>query len=1711
MKKVSLLFALLCTFALGAFAQDGSWDNFRDTSWGTNYDEVESFTIENSAQLAQLAYMVNHPENNKHEFVGKTVILAADLDLSAHYWECIGQRSDGKSFSGTFLGNGHTISGMYIEDTKNFSGLFGYTENATIKQVKIANSTIQGQGDIGGIVGWGESGLIEDCHVGSDVSIKITQNNTRYVGGIAGHITGSSDNPLILRYCSSKVGMVITQDNITGTSYCGGIVGCTDSKSSVESSLFIGDRIVGEYNVGAIIGSNEGQVANCFYRTTLSTLKGIGNVETDDKALPAKTITFNNETRFSINDIVYDGIIKAYGQCLEFEGTYYSATGKEVAVTLDSPSVGWDYSFILSDNTASQKPSPGYALITIGQEDLMITYYSVWVFHGEGTEEQPYLINSVEDLNMLSKLSNGFLKMNFDGCYFKLTADLEYDGPENNFMPISYRFTNITNLSPQFERYFGGHFDGDGHTISGINVVNTGAYDNDEVTVGLFALAKNATIKNLTIANSSFTGSNVLGGIVGSMNKGQIENCHVTNTVTIQPYSSRSMGFAGGIAGEADNSSIKGCTSAASIILPNENVRAERIGGIVGSFSGTTLQDCLYYGDACRFFTSATHVQIGSIAGFASGTLTNNLYDKNKAPLGAIGGSNKDGSTDKDGANAAYIMTIKQPIYLGKTAEYIQLTDAETNTYTSFENAPAIKVYNSMLSYGDKYYVKPAKAITLTSGDKYNAAYTIETAEITNSTFNMPEADVIVSASDIYRKEWGGKGTEAEPYTIPDVAALNALAEEVKGSNLAASFAGKYFKMTADIDYSKAPTDKDNGYSNYEPIGYMTSTGEGRCFSGVFNGDGHTLKGIKLNTPTDGRATQGVFGLIGDEHNGPAVKNLKLENSTFVAVDNTIVGGIVSTMFNNGLIENCEVASTVRFGIHSSTPDKVTIGGIVGENGTILANISNCFTEAKFDLGNEARAYNIGAIAGHGSAVLSNNYYHVSNADVKGVGAENSFTGTDIDGAKPVYTLTFSDVEGGTSSTDSEATTTRNEKGYYLEGSKLHLVYTPDGDVHSGYSFSTESTSSTIEGYTLTVGSADVVVATTLDPSQYPGLGTEGDPYQIWNTTQMAKLADDINKDTGWTNYPDTFFKLMADLEYDYDTENNYTPVGLYYSHNGEWSRYFAGTFDGNGHSISGVRVSNTPNYKPTGIFGLVTGTVKNLTVKHSKFERKNNNYGSYGPIAGMVDGEKSLIENCHVTNDVEIVMDINDQNMSSGGVVGTLNHGTVKGCTSAAVWTLQKGNGTDNKESVFGYIVGSSSGATGASTTTVTDCFYYNEDKDLGSWSYCGGIVHNPDKTTITRCYHIYKGTNATGAAHIISFPDNDFIINDLSYENDHLKTYANGGLLFDGKLYINQGQNLSVTYDGDRVEGDNLSENFEIVSYETKSQLTERGAAITDQTGKNATITMGEKDAAVVLSLVLDATAAEENVNYQKMELQDGNQNNVTIKNLKLYADKCWNTLCLPFDVTINNDTESDDYIVGNTFVNATAKTMKSSSFADGTLSMQFSEDLTTIPAGTPFLIKFNRSGNNLVSPVFRDVIVDRTKPKETETDKVSLVGSWEQTTLLGHNNFVLYMGSNNTLYYPTDDVTINGFHAYFQLNGLEVDELKEGSVKSFILDFGDGESTGIRTIGNGQGTIDPSVNGEWYDLSGRRIAVPSTSTIPSVLPKGVYINNGRKIIIK
>ncbi|MBQ6768842.1 MAG: hypothetical protein IJP46_09315 [Prevotella sp.] len=1107
-KKVLLFLALLCMVAQGAWAASGSWsdEENRDLTWGSNYESASSFTISTAAQLAQLAYMVNNGKN----FSGKTVTLGADIDLSAHYWVPIGcERSSYNTFNGTFDGALHTIRGMETTfttesyDSNSNANVYGYhmglfgdiwdsTKATVIKRVKLAKSTITGREYVGGIVGRNEGATIEGCHVAEDVKIIVTVTKADRIGGIAGvNSTG------VIKYCSSKV--VIDANENSELSFCGGIVG--DNGSEIYYCLFVGDQIDGTEYVGGIAGRSSGndvKLEHNIYYTNNSNLKGI-NGEDSENIYPAKKVTFGDDG-FSIKeDFDYTGFMKwvsagIYHYVIVLDDIIYSRTGMAFSITHTLPEVGYDYDLVLSDNTAEFDDYRGFTWVKIGNDDLTITFETSKAFDGEGTEESPFLIQSMADIKKLSKISNGILPITFEGCYFKLTTDLTFNGTENEFVPISY----IQNEDgDSFKRYFSGHFDGDGHVISGLNL----KFLTDEIyrveALGFFGKIKNGSVKNLVIKNSTLVCYHNTGAIVGEMETGLIENCHVGSDVTILKSEKGYPERVGGIVGKASGT-IKGCTCAATIEFPDKARAAYSVGGIVGLFQSTsstssTMQDCLYYGDATAFNyfdTPGEFHNIGTLAGdaYQNPVFLCNLYDKNKANVSAIGDYNKDSDYDQEGACGAYIVNISQPVYLGNTLDILKVNNVATTTYPTFENFPSLTVFDGFMSLDGTYYAKANAEIAMTTGDKYRATLSVADAVISDNGFTMPEADVTVTATDIARKEWGGSGTEAAPYTIANVAAMNALAEEVNGSAAATyCFAQQYFKMTADIDYSNEAIDKDNGKSNYAPVGYWKNdeSQSRRFFSGIFDGDGHTLSGLMINTPTENRITQGVFGMIGDDNNTATVKNLKLANSTIVAIDNTYVGGIVSYLLNDALVDNCEVASNVRFGIHSGdNPDKVAIGGIVGVASTQYAKISNCFSEGNFDLGKEARAYNTGAIVGlyNNESKFTKNYYRISNAEVKGVGAADKFTGTDVDGANAALTLTFNEVDGGTSSTDTEATITHNGTGYFIAGNAVNLKY--EGDyTDNGYTFSTDSEGSTVSGKTLTVGTEDVEINTAINIS----------------------------------------------------------------------------------------------------------------------------------------------------------------------------------------------------------------------------------------------------------------------------------------------------------------------------------------------------------------------------------------------------------------------------------------------------------------------------------------------------------------------------------------------------------------------------------------------------------------------------------------------------
>lgn len=171
-------------------------------------------------------------------------------------------------------------------------------------------------------------------------------------------------------------------------------------------------------------------------------------------------------------------------------------------------------------------------------------------------------ISSARELNEFAqKVNNG---NSYEGMTVKLTNDIVYDGVTvNNYTPIG------------LEKYFGGTFEGDGHTISGIIVSN-------QSCAGLFGWVK-GKVQNVTVKNCTFEGASRSGGIAGGLETGsnitgEIVNCQVLDC-TIKTTSD-----VGGIAGYTDSDTlILNCLSNSSVV---QSSQFDCAGGIAGDCRG---------------------------------------------------------------------------------------------------------------------------------------------------------------------------------------------------------------------------------------------------------------------------------------------------------------------------------------------------------------------------------------------------------------------------------------------------------------------------------------------------------------------------------------------------------------------------------------------------------------------------------------------------------------------------------------------------------------------------------------------------------------------------------------------------------------------------------------------------------------------------------------------------------------------------------------------------------------------------------------------------------------------------------------------------------------------------------------------------------------------------------------------------------------------
>lgn len=241
--------------------------------------------------------------------------LADNIDLTGKDWTPIGT-SFGNSYTGTFDGGNHTITGLTVTGSNEYAGLFGRigsggkVKNVTLKDVKIESNN--GMGNVGGVAGW-SYGNIENCSVSGSVS----GNST--AGGVVGAQWGGS-----ITGCSSSA-------TVKGVTYAGGIAGETNYGATLTACYATGDvtlEIAPTENIsgGGVVGFNGGSSILACY--------AIGNV----------TSTGSSTGSVCIGGLLgnnYTAVTACYWKNNQEQGIGYNQGGTDVEATKVGGNITW--------------------------------------------------------------------------------------------------------------------------------------------------------------------------------------------------------------------------------------------------------------------------------------------------------------------------------------------------------------------------------------------------------------------------------------------------------------------------------------------------------------------------------------------------------------------------------------------------------------------------------------------------------------------------------------------------------------------------------------------------------------------------------------------------------------------------------------------------------------------------------------------------------------------------------------------------------------------------------------------------------------------------------------------------------------------------------------------------------------------------------------------------------------------------------------------------------------------------------------------------------------------------------------------------------------------------------------------------------------------------------------------------------------------------
>ena len=1345
---------------------------------------------------------------------------------------------------------------------------------------------------------------------------------------------------------------------------------------------------------------------------------------------------------------------------------------------------------------------------------------------GSGTSGDPYKISSTADLNKLAADVNS--GTTYEGTYFIVTANIAYnpnvltidgDGDSNadsNFTTIGGRTTT------EYSKPFKGHFDGNGKTISGIRIYRNGDFNGFiDWYQGLFGIIDGGEVKNVILTDASITGDHYCGGIVGKNIGGTISNCKVTNTVCIGTINAQNISCHGGIAGLNDGGTISGCVSSVQLTTVNLS-NIHDYGGITGDNNAGgnpgTLRDNLVIGAIIPEVTGGYYGAITGLSSNVSGKESCNYYI-NCTVAGTPNATNvgtwyANENTPYDAAGARQALTVAIPTngtpsgtatpynvsgitgYTGKSGgssttenNIILYNDGTTSTYYSGAGETVTFLYNY-----DGYQVSVTDADQVKVDFTKDIIQTSETNIYHNHTFTMPAKAVTITATDVWDAAHKNGSTEANAYVITSTAGLDLLAQNVNAGRV---YINMYFKLGANITYTHT-TDWDDATStenNFTPIGSEYPI----FFGGHFDGKNHTISGIRIYS-NDGN--QGLFG-NGGVPSIREIKNIKLANARIKG--NSYVGGIVGRN-ENYTITNCHIASDVAIiatnyncggiaGSDGGTNSSIIgctsaatvsgnnyVGGIAGE---IIGSITDCFVTGATVSGTSK----VGAIAGfkNTDGTLKNNYYTNSTVTIGGTAATDAgCNGADVAGARKAYTVTLdTDVLMDGTCTAHGSTPNAGDISIKSFDDNSGILYTINGSGSTTYAGATETiklkyTGTVAEGCvvgysvndgeatagnTITMPAADATI-TEVDMALW-GNGdgdSEATAYVITTTEGLDLLAQKVN---GGSEYRNKFFKLGDNIAYDKNTPNNYTPIG-------KLDKGFYGSFDGQGHTISGIKINN-PDADFQGVFGNLKGKVNNLVVSNCSIVGSQNIGAIAGRfIKGINESDISgTIENCSVSN-----VTLKGKNYI-GGIAGTSEKGTIIGCASAATIT---GTGSGGHQAKWlGGIVSATSDNSVLTNNLFTGTISDNRE------DYIGAIVGKNGSATLTNNLYTFTGLGGIGAEGSATGSDGagahkavEIIAAEgvtitptgtkTTYNVSGITAYTDNNFIgYDSKLYAGatQAAKLSITYtepEGYMFEGFDAGEGVGIVLNEGVYNLAVPASG-------NVTISAKLKNLTMTLDKIVEFETLAIDENMQSYVENGALKLKVTPKN-KFWTLACGVDLLLP-----------EGIVVYKARMNSAGTKVDLTEIGDSELNGVLKANNGVLIASTP-----GESYEFKVSPENSVTALSTADAKSYGNDN-QLVPVLEETHFDSENYFIL-TGNQFVMVDVSQDTKVPVGKAVLKVPA------GTAQARAFGIDAGDttGDTTGINAA------LENAGEEVWYNLQGQRISKPTR--------KGIYILNGKKV---